>query len=410
MRHSRSPVSSIRRKLLSGLGVGLLAGCLRQAEDDSTTRTVPETSKETPLSTPSSTPSETRTETSVSESSFEINWPQFLRNPAKTGHVSSENGPVESVTVYWKNKISHSVRSNAVARNNTVYVGSEDRRIYALDKSDGTIRWTFETDGAVSFAPVINDDSLVLGSKDGFVYNVTTAKGNEQWRVDLGGPVSGPITIAESNVYAITEKTIHTLDPTDGSERWSFEVDGDHCSPVSVGNGVVCVCGYDQVYALDPKDGNVLWQKQADVAISVPTVSEGSMYFQGLGGRAVRALDLETGKQQWQVKSNGAYSPSVANGLVYVPGDGRIFACDKSTGKVRWETSTDGVAFAPIIANDTIYVGYSNQERIEAFDAETGTRLWTHNLGLERVRACSVGDGVLLVTGGEDGTVYALGG
>ena len=71
----------------------------------------------------------------------------------------------------------------------TVFVGSEDNRVYAIDQSDGTEQWRFETDGRVLSGPAVVDGTVYVGSYDNYVYALDAADGTEQWRFETGDSV-----------------------------------------------------------------------------------------------------------------------------------------------------------------------------------------------------------------------------
>ena len=70
----------------------------------------------------------------------------------------------------------------------TVYIGSNDNHLYAVDAATGEERWRFETDGGVDSSPAVSADGSVVyvGSRDDRLYAVDTATGAESWNVTIG--------------------------------------------------------------------------------------------------------------------------------------------------------------------------------------------------------------------------------
>ena len=69
----------------------------------------------------------------------------------------------------------------------------------------------------------------------------------------------------------------------------------------------------------------------------------------------------------WLVDSG----PAVAGGTVYVVGskDGRVYALDAATGRLRWSYTTGGFTVSgPAVAGGTVYVG-SNDHKVYALSA-----------------------------------------
>ena len=74
----------------------------------------------------------------------------------------------------WAFKTGAEVHScPAIGADGTVYVGSNDRKLYALDGQTGARRWVFKTGGEVRSSPAIGTDGAIyIGSADGKVYAI----------------------------------------------------------------------------------------------------------------------------------------------------------------------------------------------------------------------------------------------
>ena len=57
----------------------------------------------------------------------------------------------------------------------TVYVGSTDRNVYALDAATGHVRWTYTTGGWVTSSPVMVGGTVYIGSWDWTIYALKAA-------------------------------------------------------------------------------------------------------------------------------------------------------------------------------------------------------------------------------------------
>ena len=67
----------------------------------------------------------------------------------------------------WEFETGSYVECPAIGSDGTVYVGSHDEKIYALDGKTGTKKWDFETGGWVTSFPAIGSDGTVyIGSVD----------------------------------------------------------------------------------------------------------------------------------------------------------------------------------------------------------------------------------------------------
>ena len=65
--------------------------------------------------------------------------------------------------------------SPAIGSDGTVYVGSRDKKLYAINGKTGVKLWEFETGGYVSSSPAIGSDGTVyVGSDDKKLYAIKT--------------------------------------------------------------------------------------------------------------------------------------------------------------------------------------------------------------------------------------------
>jgi len=77
---------------------------------------------------------------------FAADAPMFRGDPAHSGVYSSPTAPTLA-TVKWKFKTNSKIVSSPAVVEGTVYVGSADRSLYAVNAADGALRWKFPTSG-----------------------------------------------------------------------------------------------------------------------------------------------------------------------------------------------------------------------------------------------------------------------
>jgi outer membrane protein assembly factor BamB len=116
----------------------------------------------------------------------------------------------------------------------TLYIGSFDGQLHALDAKTGAPKWSFQTGDHVYSSPALEDDAsgnvkaLYIGSTDGIVYKVDPT-GKEVWQYDTGdavrsSPVLGFAPDGKRIVYVGSSNgTLFALDADTGKRRWSFD-------------------------------------------------------------------------------------------------------------------------------------------------------------------------------------------
>ena len=87
----------------------------------------------------------------LSGTAVAADWPMFGHDPQHTG-VAGESleTPLE---VLWKFETGGMVKGSPVVSGGTVYIGSRDHYVYALDADTGTEKWKFKTGGWIYSSP-----------------------------------------------------------------------------------------------------------------------------------------------------------------------------------------------------------------------------------------------------------------
>ena len=65
-----------------------------------------------------------------------------------------QNGQLEFLVVFYQ---------ILLFSDTLVYVGSDDRNMYALSTSSGTIRWKFQSSGAILASPIVANGLVFIG-------------------------------------------------------------------------------------------------------------------------------------------------------------------------------------------------------------------------------------------------------
>jgi outer membrane protein assembly factor BamB len=74
--------------------------------------------------------------------------------------------------ITWRVQAEGAIRTPPCVRDKTLYVGSDDGHVYAVDLTSHAVRWKFQTGGAVRAAPILTEGKVVVASYDGNVYAI----------------------------------------------------------------------------------------------------------------------------------------------------------------------------------------------------------------------------------------------
>ena len=170
-----------------------------------------------------------------------------------THRYNGESGPTGKPTVQWSYEFDSDIGAIAVC-DGQVHVTGEDGSISVFD-TDGNPQWRFQTDGEVRSSPAVVDDTVYVGSYDGHVYALEASGGTKQWSFQTDGNVYSSPAVVDGTVYVGSrDGHVYAIDAASGTERWSFQADGWVVSSPVVKDGTVYVAGGDTVYALGSND------------------------------------------------------------------------------------------------------------------------------------------------------------
>ena len=245
--------------------------------------------------------------------------------------------------------------------NGTVYVGAANHMLYALDASNGSLRWSFETRGWIVDPVAYADDAIMVTSKDGLLHVLDTNTGRKRFVYDGGFSVSGGAAVEGDLVYfAAIPSAIYAVDRraiTYPFERawWAWQVQFWH---------------WDFIGDYPRQKGSVwITDIRGDIT-GAPALAHGKVYLAVDGGLAA-ALDAATGDTVW-------------------------------IGNVGQDIST-----SVTVAGDTVLLGTDDGDVI-GLDAHSGDTLWDFSLG-SPVTDSPISSGGVIYTVAEDGVLYALG-
>ena len=125
--------------------------------------------------------------------------------------------------------------SSPAVWNGTVYFGSGDGNIYALDAATGTLKWKFHTGDVVHASPAIADGTLFIGSWDSYFYALDADTGKEKWRFKTGEDhdiynqvgIQSSAAVVDGMVYfGCRDSNLYALDAATGQKKWAFNNKG----------------------------------------------------------------------------------------------------------------------------------------------------------------------------------------
>lgn len=289
----------------------------------------------------------------------------------------------------WVFSTTGQIWSSPIAANGLVFVGSLDKKLYAIDAVSGKIKWSFLTGGEIYSSPLVENGVIFIGSADGSLYAIDAITGQQKWRFGTSS-ITSELSFGNGIIYASgLYGEFHAIDITTGKQKWNIPRNPNNnvFTGSTLANGIIYVSGTDKfLYALDANTGSLKWKFNAQSPLSTPSFANGIVFvgddYDPNKSGYFYALDASTGKQKWAFFENKDYyvfgQPVIENGLVYTLRANDLLVLDTNTGAEKWRYSFNGYrpenVPSPVIVNGIVYTGTHNE--IQAFDALTGKQKW----------------------------------
>ncbi len=288
-----------------------------------------------------------------------------LASPTPTATPAPTDTPQpDPGSLYWSFQTGDAIWGAPTVQDGVVYIGSDDKNLYALDASSGEVKWKFATDDIVRSTPALANGNIYFESDDGYLYAVNAQTGEQAWRTDIGNTTEREVPDEKARVFDYLQSS-----PT-------------------IADGTLYIGSADgYVYAVDAANGQIHWKFDTTKPVrATPTVADGVVYVGSWNG-FFYAIDAATGEVRWMYAASSVGNPDyfvrpiqskalVTDGLVICASrKASAFALDIQNGQLKWEHrygASMWVESSPMLQDDIIYIGSSGSQFVLSLEAETG--------------------------------------
>ena len=184
-----------------------------------------------------------------------------------------------------------------VIRDGVLYVGNLDGTMYAVHTADGSLKWRFKTGGGITSTSLIHEDTLFFGSKDDHVYAIDLATGSKlKWKFKTGDDVLSSPTLADGVLYiGSNDKKLYAIDAANGQEKCHFEARGEIISIPKVYKDLVFFGsgqGDGYIYAIERDSCKLFWKFKTGYKIESDPVFDGDQFYITSGDNKLYAFKV----------------------------------------------------------------------------------------------------------------------
>lgn len=288
-----------------------------------------------------------------------------------------------------------------------VYVANRQGNVYALDQASGKIAWersfaTYSNDGffsgfsslwssgisaKISGGMTVVLDTLYFGTEDGFVYALNAENGETKWQIDVRGEVlAAPSVDAGIVVVSTGSGSLLGLNVSDGSEAWRYDSEVPPLSlrgissPVATNGGAIVGTATGKLQVNIIESGIVAWE----AAVTAPSGAT----------ELERIVDIDS-------------KPIVFGGNVYtISYDGTLAAVELRSGRIIWKREYSSYQSIALNGNSLFVV--DNNSNVYAIDRRNGVELWSQGRLKGRNLTGAAPMGEYIVVGDQYGFLHWL--
>lgn len=293
-----------------------------------------------------------------------------------------DEGFLDGFSKFWSDGVSAKVSGGLAASYQTLYFGTENGLVVALDAESGELNWQQKVKGEVLASPVVDEGIVVVNTGSGILYGLDAQTGEQKWFFESEVPpltlrgIAAPTINAGAAIVGTANGKVATVVLESGQVAWEQTVAAatgttelermvDIDSQALVLGGVVYVISYNgTLAAIELRSGRVIWKREyrSYRRISI----DGNRLFVVDSNSQVYALDRRNGVESWTQTMLRGRELTAATPL-----SDYIVVGDKF-GYLHWIRQSDGEIVARLEVGDD-----DEDEGIYAAPVSKGSMLYT---------------------------------
>lgn len=302
------------------------------------------------------------------------------------GRRVRDDVPLETATV--------AIYGSPAVAGDLIYLGGYNGKFYAF--APGKLRWVYPrdhtfVDSAGKIAPVVGgavvaQGKVFFGVANGIVYALDATTGDHVWEFPTEGKIwSTPEVLGDTLFIGSLDKKLYALDTATGVKKWVFDTQGAITAPPLVHDNTVYIGSFDRnLYALDAATGREKWRfsEAKNWFWAKPMMKDNTIYAGNLDGK-VYVLDTGSGNRLAEIDLGGPVNSSpvlVGNLIIAANEKGVVYSLNTETKEKRQLRDLAEKVDAPLAADGEVVYIHTGAGKLYAVNAQSGAELWSLSL------------------------------
>ncbi|HEU5303822.1 MAG TPA: PQQ-binding-like beta-propeller repeat protein [Gemmatimonadales bacterium] len=181
----------------------------------------------------------------------------------------------DAPTPVWTARAGRRLTGTVEVRDNTLYGGATDRKVYAVNLMSGEVRWSARLPGMIVGGVLLSGDTVFAASSrpEGRIVALRADDGKQLWRTSTD-PIGAPLAMVEGVLVAESQRGgILALDPATGKIHWRRRLGVARVRAADGGSGALIVATTDSLFRLTLADGRVTHRAASPGTVVSPWLS-----------------------------------------------------------------------------------------------------------------------------------------
>lgn len=220
----------------------------------------------------------------------------------------------DAPTPLWTAKTGRRFTGPVEIGDNTLYGGSIDRKVYAVNLASGDVRWSSRLPGMIVGGVLLSGDTVYAASSrpQGRISALRRSNGKHIWRTSTPA-IGAPLALIEGRLIALTQEgEVLGLDPRRGKLQWRRKIGVARTAAVAAGQGGALIATTDSLYRLRTSDGKVTHRAASPGTIVSAWLPQPNALVAGTTDSLVVSIRPEDLRRNWTLRVDAPVLGSAA--------------------------------------------------------------------------------------------------